>query len=271
MSINSLRFLEDPAHPNKVYRVVKALYGLHQAPRAWYERLSTFLLKHGYRRGAIDKTLFIKKDRRDIMLGGIVDDIILEIYQISKSLQRFHLNGCSKGSLVTYAWGQLKIGRSVGGCQYLGRRLGSWPMQRNNTIVAIFSTDAEYVAAKVLCSGLQSSARDAQGSPTQSACSFSSTASVHRYLDPSIVMLSHMIPDQFKDEGNFVPRQEHNVQEEDYAHPFFDDIVDKDAAVTPDLERKSDETEEVNIEEKEASNVKSGETEELDLEQLKVC
>ncbi|GJR14766.1 putative ribonuclease H-like domain-containing protein [Tanacetum coccineum] len=62
---------EDPAHPNKVYRVVKALYGLHQAPRAWYERLSTFLLKHGYRRGAIDKTLFIKKDRRDIMLVQI--------------------------------------------------------------------------------------------------------------------------------------------------------------------------------------------------------
>ncbi|GJV86807.1 retrovirus-related pol polyprotein from transposon TNT 1-94 [Tanacetum coccineum] len=68
---------EDPSHPNKVYRVVKALYGLHQAPRAWYERLSTFLLKHGYRRGAIDKTLFIKKDRRDIMLVQVyVDDII---------------------------------------------------------------------------------------------------------------------------------------------------------------------------------------------------
>ncbi|GJT05743.1 putative ribonuclease H-like domain-containing protein [Tanacetum coccineum] len=68
---------EDPAHPNKVYRVVKTLYGLHQAPRAWYERLSTFLLKHGYRRGAIDKTLFIKKDRRDIMLVQVyVDDII---------------------------------------------------------------------------------------------------------------------------------------------------------------------------------------------------
>ncbi|GJU92069.1 putative ribonuclease H-like domain-containing protein [Tanacetum coccineum] len=68
---------EDPAHPNKVYRVVKALYGLHQAPRAWYEILSTFLLKHRYRRGAIDKTLFIKKDRRDIMLVQVyVDDII---------------------------------------------------------------------------------------------------------------------------------------------------------------------------------------------------
>ncbi|GJQ92761.1 putative ribonuclease H-like domain-containing protein [Tanacetum coccineum] len=74
---NIHQFRKDPVHPNKVYRVVKALYGLHQAPRAWYERLSTFLLKHGYRRGAIDKTLFIKKDRRDIMLVQVyVDDII---------------------------------------------------------------------------------------------------------------------------------------------------------------------------------------------------
>ena len=30
---------EDPAHPNKVYKVIKALYRLHQAPRACYERL----------------------------------------------------------------------------------------------------------------------------------------------------------------------------------------------------------------------------------------
>ncbi|GKE53044.1 putative ribonuclease H-like domain-containing protein, partial [Tanacetum coccineum] len=60
-----------------VYRVVKALYGLHQAPRAWYARLSTFLLKHNYRRGTIDKTLFIKKNSRDIILVQVyVDDII---------------------------------------------------------------------------------------------------------------------------------------------------------------------------------------------------
>nr|GFA22657.1 putative ribonuclease H-like domain-containing protein [Tanacetum cinerariifolium] len=35
---------EDPDHPNKVYKVVKALYDLHQAPRAWYETLATYLL-----------------------------------------------------------------------------------------------------------------------------------------------------------------------------------------------------------------------------------
>ncbi|GJT91231.1 putative ribonuclease H-like domain-containing protein [Tanacetum coccineum] len=58
----------DPKFPKKVYKVVKALYGLHQAPRAWYATLSTFLLKSGYRRGTINKTLFIKKDKNDIML-----------------------------------------------------------------------------------------------------------------------------------------------------------------------------------------------------------
>ncbi|GJT39805.1 putative ribonuclease H-like domain-containing protein [Tanacetum coccineum] len=67
----------DPDHPKKVYKVVKALYGLHQAPRAWYATLSTFLETHGYRRGTIDKTLFIKKDKKDIMLVQVyVDDII---------------------------------------------------------------------------------------------------------------------------------------------------------------------------------------------------
>ncbi|GJR09965.1 hypothetical protein Tco_0792617, partial [Tanacetum coccineum] len=67
-----------------------------------------------------------------------------------------------------------------------------------------------------------------------------------------------------KEEGTL--SEEHYVQDDYTADPFFEDIVDKDAAVTPDLERKSDETEEINLEEKEGSNVKSGDTEELDLE-----
>ncbi|GJY80304.1 putative ribonuclease H-like domain-containing protein [Tanacetum coccineum] len=67
----------DPKFPKKVYKVVKTLYGLHQAPRAWYATLSTFLEKSGYRRGTIDKTLFINKDKKDIMLVHVyVDDII---------------------------------------------------------------------------------------------------------------------------------------------------------------------------------------------------
>nr|GFB49226.1 hypothetical protein [Tanacetum cinerariifolium] len=68
---------EDPDFPDKVYKVEKALYGLHQAPRSWYETLSTYLLDNGFKRGQIDKTLFIKSYKGDILLFQVyVDDII---------------------------------------------------------------------------------------------------------------------------------------------------------------------------------------------------
>ncbi|GJX53275.1 putative ribonuclease H-like domain-containing protein [Tanacetum coccineum] len=68
---------EDPQFPNNVYKVEKALYGLHQALRAWYETLSTYLLENRFIRGIIDKTLFIKKDKGDILLVQVyVDNII---------------------------------------------------------------------------------------------------------------------------------------------------------------------------------------------------
>ncbi|GJT96550.1 putative ribonuclease H-like domain-containing protein [Tanacetum coccineum] len=68
---------EDPNYPNKVYKVVKALYGSHQAPRAWYETLAKYLLDNGIHRGKIDKTLFIKRKKGDILLVQVyVDDII---------------------------------------------------------------------------------------------------------------------------------------------------------------------------------------------------
>nr|GEY28377.1 hypothetical protein [Tanacetum cinerariifolium] len=48
---------EDPDYLDKVYKVVKALYGLHQAPKAWYETLANYLLKNGFQRVKIDQTL----------------------------------------------------------------------------------------------------------------------------------------------------------------------------------------------------------------------
>nr|GEW08241.1 putative ribonuclease H-like domain-containing protein [Tanacetum cinerariifolium] len=74
--IEAIRF-EDPDYLDKVYKVVKALYGLHQAPRAWYETLAIYLLDNGFQRGKIDQTLFIKRQKDDILLVQIyVDDII---------------------------------------------------------------------------------------------------------------------------------------------------------------------------------------------------
>ncbi|KAI3818972.1 hypothetical protein L1987_12794 [Smallanthus sonchifolius] len=67
----------DPNFPDRVYKLDKALYGLHQAPRAWYETLSKHLLENGFTRGAIDQTLFKRKDDKDtIMVQIYVDDII---------------------------------------------------------------------------------------------------------------------------------------------------------------------------------------------------
>ncbi|GJV76853.1 putative ribonuclease H-like domain-containing protein [Tanacetum coccineum] len=67
---------EDLDFPDRVYKVENVLYGLHQAPRAWYETLSTYLLDNGFQRGKIDKTLFIRSDKGDILLVQVyVDDI----------------------------------------------------------------------------------------------------------------------------------------------------------------------------------------------------
>ncbi|GJZ95448.1 putative ribonuclease H-like domain-containing protein [Tanacetum coccineum] len=55
----------------------KALYGLHQAPIAWYETLANYLLGSGFKKGKIDQTLFIKKQKGDILRVQVyVDDII---------------------------------------------------------------------------------------------------------------------------------------------------------------------------------------------------
>ncbi|GKE42303.1 retrovirus-related pol polyprotein from transposon TNT 1-94, partial [Tanacetum coccineum] len=67
----------DPEFPNHVYRLKKALYGLKQAPCAWYDKLSSFLIKHGFTKGLIDPTLFTRRHRKDILLVQVyVDDII---------------------------------------------------------------------------------------------------------------------------------------------------------------------------------------------------
>ncbi|GJW67890.1 retrovirus-related pol polyprotein from transposon TNT 1-94 [Tanacetum coccineum] len=60
-----------------VYKLKKALYGLKQAPKAWYDRLKAFLIKHEYKIGMVDNTLFTKKKSSNLIIVQIyVDDII---------------------------------------------------------------------------------------------------------------------------------------------------------------------------------------------------
>ncbi|GJT99198.1 putative ribonuclease H-like domain-containing protein [Tanacetum coccineum] len=68
---------EDLDFPDRVYKVEKALYGLHHAPRAWYETLSTYLLDNRFQRGQINKNLFIKRYKGDILLMSSMGELTL--------------------------------------------------------------------------------------------------------------------------------------------------------------------------------------------------
>ncbi|GJU63787.1 retrovirus-related pol polyprotein from transposon TNT 1-94 [Tanacetum coccineum] len=67
----------DPDHPTHVYRLKKAIYGLKQSSRVWYDTLSRFLLDNKFSKGAVDPTLVTQKIGKHILLVQIyVDDII---------------------------------------------------------------------------------------------------------------------------------------------------------------------------------------------------
>ena len=68
---------EYPDFLDFVYFLFKAIYGLKQASRKWYDTLSSFLIENSFIRGVIDKTLFTKQHKTDMLLVKVyVDDII---------------------------------------------------------------------------------------------------------------------------------------------------------------------------------------------------
>jgi hypothetical protein len=83
--INELVYVEQPSSfedskkPNHVHKLSKALCGLKEEPRAWYERLRNFLDSKGFKIGKVETTLFTKKIKDDLFIYRIyVDDIIFE-------------------------------------------------------------------------------------------------------------------------------------------------------------------------------------------------
>nr|GEW18698.1 uncharacterized mitochondrial protein AtMg00810-like [Tanacetum cinerariifolium] len=176
---------EDPDHPDKVYKVVKALYGLHQAPRAW---------KFGLTDGKLASTLIDTKkpllkdpDGEDVdvhiyrsMIGSLMylpslrPDIMFAVcacvrFQVTPKASHQHavkrifryLKGKPHLGLwypkdspfdlvaysdIDYAGGSLDKKSTTGGCQFLGCRLISWQCKKQ-IVVATSSTEAEYVGA----------------------------------------------------------------------------------------------------------------------------
>ena len=59
----------DPHRPDDVYKLKRALYGLKQAPWAWYDRLTSYLTRNRFKRGNVDTTLFIRKDKNHFVVA----------------------------------------------------------------------------------------------------------------------------------------------------------------------------------------------------------
>nr|GEX23165.1 hypothetical protein [Tanacetum cinerariifolium] len=133
---------EDPDHPNKVYKVVKALYGLHQALRAWYETLANYLLENGFQRGKMDQTLFIKRQKADER--QVPDEF--------NGGTHIHFGFSERKSANTPIDTDKPLlkdpdGEDVDVHTY---RLISWQCKKQ-TVVATLSTEAEYVATASCC------------------------------------------------------------------------------------------------------------------------
>ncbi|GKC12950.1 putative ribonuclease H-like domain-containing protein [Tanacetum coccineum] len=143
--------------------VIKALYGLHQAPRAWYETLSSFLMENGFKR------VKQQPDGIFISLDKYVADILkkFEFFSIRTATTPIESNkplvkdedsvdvdvtpkasylNAVKRIFSDYGGASLDRKSITGGCQFLGRRLICWQCKKQ-TIVANSTTEAEYVAA----------------------------------------------------------------------------------------------------------------------------
>nr|GEW55265.1 hypothetical protein [Tanacetum cinerariifolium] len=149
---------QDPEFPHRVYKVEKAMYGLHQAPRAWYGTLSKYLLDNGFQRGKdgtgkdAELHLYTSMIRSLMYLTASRPDIMFAIcacarHQVTPKECHLHV---VKRFFSDYGGANQDRKSTIRGCQFLGRRLISW-QGKKHTIVATSTTEAEYVAAESGC------------------------------------------------------------------------------------------------------------------------
>jgi hypothetical protein len=79
---------------HKVLHLIKALYGLRQAPRAWYSKLDSSLLKLGFTRSTSEHAVYLRgHGERRLIVGVYVDDLVItggnqqDIYKFKQEMK----------------------------------------------------------------------------------------------------------------------------------------------------------------------------------------
>nr|GEZ69068.1 ribonuclease H-like domain-containing protein [Tanacetum cinerariifolium] len=158
---------EDPYNPKHVYRVVKALYGLHQVPRACQDKYIKDMIKKFDMESVRTATTPYEvlkhksKDEPDdainvYLFRSMIDSLMYLIASWPDII--FAVSACSRHQLEAYSdsdyagsHGDRKS--TTGGCQFLGRRLILWQCKKQ-TVIATSSTKAKYVVVASCCGQL---------------------------------------------------------------------------------------------------------------------
>nr|GEU93992.1 copia protein [Tanacetum cinerariifolium] len=144
----------DRDNPTHVYEVKKVLYGLKQA------QLSSFLLSQKFSKGAVDPTLFTRKEGKDILMVRPTKKhlhVVKQIFQYLRGTTNTGLWYSKDTSLALTAYADADHARcqdtrrsTYGSAQFLGDKLISWSSKKQKS-TAIFSIEAKYVALSRCC------------------------------------------------------------------------------------------------------------------------
>eukprot|EP00253_Pinus_taeda_P002161 PITA_02161 len=118
-----------------ICRLKKALCGLKQAPRAWYERIDSYLMKLQFTRSEVDPNLYFKvEDDRPLILVLYVDDLFLTgadplIHKCSVVDRKSTSRCCFSLGLASISWMSTKqksIALSTNEVEYIAASMASY-------------------------------------------------------------------------------------------------------------------------------------------------
>ncbi|GKE44214.1 putative ribonuclease H-like domain-containing protein, partial [Tanacetum coccineum] len=145
---------KDPDHPDKVYKVVKALYGLHQAPRACQDKYVAEILKK-FNYSDVKSALTPIDLEKPLVKDGDADDVDVHLYRsmigsllyltASRSDIMFAVCACARFQVIPKTSHLLAVKRIF---RYLKGKptLGLW-YSRDSPFELVAYTDSDYAGA----------------------------------------------------------------------------------------------------------------------------